>query len=160
MTQPDFSIRPAWCNDAVAVFHVHRRAILGQARDSYSKEELESWTHGIAEDFYRERIEGPGHFEVALDGDNKVIGFAATREDEIWLLYVDPDWARRGVGRALLARAEGYLFRTDHDNIWVQSSLNAEPFFAAHGYEKQQTIAAPTRGGAMLKALRMTKTLA
>jgi putative acetyltransferase len=157
---PHFSIRPALRDDAGAVFHIHRRAILGQARDSYSKEDLESWAHGIAEEFYREQIEAADHFEVALNGDGEVIGFAATRKDEIWLLYVDPGWARQGVGRALLARAEGYLFRTDHDNIWVQSSLNAEPFFAAHGYEKQETIDAPTRGGATLKALRMTKTLA
>ena len=160
MTLPDFSIRSARADDAADIARVHRRAIRGLARGSYTDAELESWADGLGEDFYRPRIDETAHFEVAEDPRAAVIGFAAVREDEMWLLYIDPGWARRGIGSALLRRAENHLLQSGHADIWVQSSLNAERFYAAHGYERRETIDAATRGGVTLKAHLMTKTLA
>lgn len=158
MSRPVFSIRPARGEDAADLLRIHRRAIRELGRGRYSESELESWAHGLSEDFYRAAIVKPSHFEVAHDAGGAVIAFAATRGNEVWLLYVDPDWARRGVGSALLERAERHLFAAGHDAIWVQSSLNAEPFYAAHGYGDGKTIDAETRGGRDVKAVIMTKT--
>ncbi|MDH3239830.1 MAG: GNAT family N-acetyltransferase [Alphaproteobacteria bacterium] len=160
MRPADFSIRPASPGYAGAILRVHRRAILILARESYSEVELQSWTYGLSEDFYRARTEDTAHFEVAENPAGLLIGFAATRQDEVWLVYVDPDWVRRGVGSALLARAERHLLDAGLKDIWVQSSLNAQAFYVAHGYVRQKSLDAATRGDVSLKALRMTKTLA
>lgn len=156
---PDFSIRPARPEDAGQIARVHQRAIRLLARESYSAAELESWADGVKVAYYRLRIEDTPHFELAEDGGGAVIGFAAVRDDEMWLLYIDPDWARRGIGSALLRRAEANLLDAGHEDIWVQSSLNARTFYAKHGYLEQETFDAPTRGGLALKAVRMTKRL-
>ena len=43
-----------------------------------------------------------GEVWVAVDPDERVVGFAAVADDELTWLYVDPDLYGRGVGRRLL----------------------------------------------------------
>jgi ribosomal protein S18 acetylase RimI-like enzyme len=65
---------------------------------------------------------------VAEDDDGVIRGFATTEYEPwharlvLWFLYVDPEARRRGVGRALLARAEeqGRKLRAHH--VWLETS--------------------------------------
>ena len=78
---------------------------------------------------------------------------------ELRACYVAPDAVRRGCGSALvreierLARAHG-LTRLD-----LAASLNAEPFYASHGYEVRERSEVVLSNGHCMPAVWMGKNL-
>ena len=156
----DFTVRRARIEDADKIHRVHMRAIRILGRSAYSKREVESWAYGQTDSFYKDAIENLDHFEVAEDTKRSIVAFAATRRNEVCLLYTDPDWVRRGVGSTLLQRAERHLFDSGHETIWVQSSLNAQSFYAGNDYAVGEVVDYKSRGGIVVKAINMTKILA
>jgi ribosomal protein S18 acetylase RimI-like enzyme len=73
---------------------------------------------------------------VADDGG--VRGFAAAGHEPwhqrvvLWFLYVAPEWRRRGVGRALLARVEAHARRVGASHVWLETSNVNVPGIAAY----------------------------
>jgi ribosomal protein S18 acetylase RimI-like enzyme len=63
---------------------------------------------------------------VAEDGG--VLGFAAVEHEPwhqrlvLWFLYIERAWRRRGVGRALLERAEAYGREVGATHVWLETS--------------------------------------
>ena len=56
----------------------------------------------LTDAMYRERIEEHGRGWVDEQGE-RIVGFAVAdlRDASIWALFVEPEWERRGIGRAL-----------------------------------------------------------
>lgn len=69
-------------------------------------------------------------------------GSAAAR---IRAFFVHPDWARRGLGRALLARCESEIQAAGFSSAEIVATLAGEPLYAAGGYRvtARSTIALP-----------------
>lgn len=73
--------------------------------------------------------------------------------------FVHPDFARRGVGRAILdacldaARAAGFR------RVELASTLPGIPFYRAFGFEEREALEAPMPGGAGLPVVRMERRL-
>jgi len=73
---------------------------------------------------------------VADDGG--VRGFATVAFEEwherlvLWFLYVSPAWRRRGVGRALLERAEAHGRSVGATHVWLETSNVNVPGVAAY----------------------------
>ena len=128
---PAFSIRPAVAADVASLRAVYRRASLANEgdRDLFSAHpELLDWSDlAVAE----------GRTRVAV-ADGRVAGFATMlltpAAAELEDLFVDPDWMRRGIGRALvedvatLARAAGWRF------IEVDANPHALSFYNSAGF--------------------------
>jgi GNAT superfamily N-acetyltransferase len=55
-------------------------------------------------------------------------------------LFVDPDWTRRGVGRALLADAVGYAKTIGLGRIEVTGNPHAYAFYAAVGFVRDEDV--------------------
>ena len=51
-----------------------------------------------------------------------------------------PDWTRRGIGRAIYRQCEAAARSARVATLEVCSSLNGEPFYAAQGFERIQSI--------------------
>ncbi len=75
-------------------------------------------------------------------------------------MYTRPEFARRGVGRAILdaseaaARAEGFT------RVELMATLSGEPLYKACGYrEVERVLAAPSPEGVRVPLVRMVKTL-
>jgi ribosomal protein S18 acetylase RimI-like enzyme len=74
---------------------------------------------------------------VALDGE-RVVGFAAVEYEAwhvrlvLWHIYVQPEQRRRGVGRALLAKAEAHGRDVGARRVWVETSNVNVPGIAAY----------------------------
>lgn len=51
-------------------------------------------------------------------------------------VYVDPEFARRGVGTALLERLEREARERDLDTLGLLASVNAVPFYERNGYDR------------------------
>ena len=81
----------------------------------------------------------------------------ATEAAKIRAFYVDPDWARRGIGSKILelcenaARAEGFT------RFEMGATLTGVPLYARHGYVEVERFGLPLRGGDSLTVVRMTK---
>lgn len=101
---------------------------------------------------------------VAVDKTDGVVGYsAAHREDgELFLLFVHPLHARRGIGRALLGaahetlraagRSDAYLFVHEHNE-------RALAVYAAAGYRPDGTDRVSDFRGTRIRELRLVKKL-
>ncbi|NJM91151.1 MAG: GNAT family N-acetyltransferase [Myxococcales bacterium] len=73
---------------------------------------------------------------VADDGD--VRGFATVEYEgwnqrlNLWFLYIAPAWRRRGVGRALIERAEAHGRRIGATHLWLETSSANVPGVRAY----------------------------
>jgi GNAT superfamily N-acetyltransferase len=72
--------------------------------------------------------------------------------------FVDPDWARRGIGRALLAACEDALRTAGFRTAVLVATLAGEPLYAMAGYVAAERYEVPLPGGLTLPVVRMTKT--
>ncbi|MCC2651206.1 MAG: hypothetical protein K0Q60_1369 [Microvirga sp.] len=81
--------------------------------------------------FFKEHVFPASTIWLAEDED-RLIGFAAWKEDWLDHLYVDPAWHGRGIGSALLtAVREG----VDELNLWTfQANTQARRFYERHGF--------------------------
>jgi GNAT superfamily N-acetyltransferase len=76
----------------------------------------------------------PGHaITVAVAGGSVTVGFIAETPGVVSHLYIDPAWARQGIGSTLLGRA------MDHQptrlSLWTfDANVGARAFYEKHGF--------------------------
>lgn len=144
------SVRPATGADADAIARVQvetwRVAYRGLMPDeTIAGFDIESrrrqWREGLA----REPRPGSATFVAEVDGE--VVGFAsvgrsrdaeAADEGELYAIYLNPSYWGRGIGRALLERAEESMrdFGFQHAMLWVlEGNERGERFYRHAGWE-------------------------
>lgn len=129
------TIRPAEPADAQAICGVHVAAI-GAVDGPYDDEQVLAWASYPTPDRYP--VEDAGSPLFVAEADDEVVGFAELDPTEATVdkVYVHPDHAGRGVGRALLERVESAATERGLEELSVVASLNAVPFYEAVGYER------------------------
>jgi GNAT superfamily N-acetyltransferase len=73
--------------------------------------------------------------------------------------FVHPDYARRGIGRALLAACETAIVAARFATAELVATLAGEPLYAAFAYEVVECYQVPMSGGLQLPVVRMRKGL-
>src|SRR5689334_24538655 len=96
-------IRRAEASDEQALAHIRRSAILTLAVLAMSVEQAETWALRTAADRIARAIRD---HEVWVAVEGAAIGWVEVDQDRVAALYVSPSRSHRGVGSALLARAE------------------------------------------------------
>jgi GNAT superfamily N-acetyltransferase len=76
---------------------------------------------------------------------------------KIRAIFVDPDWARQGVGTLILRHCENAALRAGFHSLEMGSTLTGVPLYALHGYEQRETIAIPLPNGEVLPIVHMVK---
>jgi GNAT superfamily N-acetyltransferase len=71
--------------------------------------------------------------------------------------FVHPDWARQGIGRALLAACEQAIQNAGFRTIDLVATLAGEPLYARFGYRAIHRYEIDLPGGLKLPAVKMTK---
>lgn len=84
----------------------------------------------------------------------------ATQPARIRAFYVDPDHARRGVGRALLARCEAEAEARGYRSLELLGTLGGVALYAALGYEACPVATLLLPDGTPMAFVPMRKTLA
>jgi putative acetyltransferase len=144
--------------DARATLDVFLRAVRVTAARDYTADQIRAWAPDDLDPLAWATRRAGARTRVAVR-DGVVVGFTdVDATGYVDMLFVDPDAARTGVGRALLdwvvrtARADGAAELTTH------ASVTARPFFAAHGFE---VVAEqhPVRRGVALTNYRMRRPL-
>jgi len=156
------AVRVASREDLRAFIDIHHRSVHGLASGHYPPEVLEAWAPPMTEgEWQRFEANTDGEIRLLAELDGKAVGIGAlvVADAELRACYVVPEAARKGVGSALvaeierLARAHGLL------QLSLQASVNAEPFYAAHGYEVAERGEHVLRNGRRMAAVQMTKRL-
>src|SRR5262245_56160069 len=99
-------IRRAEAGDEEALASIRRNAIVALAVPAMSMELAERWATGTAADRIARAIRDHDVW-VAVEG--AAIGWVEVDRDRVAALYVSPPCSRRGVGSALLERAEASI---------------------------------------------------
>lgn len=73
--------------------------------------------------------------------------------------FVHPDYARHGLGRAILFASEDDIRRAQFRSIELVATLPGVPFYRAFDYETAEQCEVPLRNGLSLPVVRMTKNL-
>jgi GNAT superfamily N-acetyltransferase len=71
--------------------------------------------------------------------------------------FIHPEWARRGIGRAILEECEKAVRAAGFRSVELASTLPGVPFYAAFGYISGERSEVPLANGLSLPIVRMTK---
>jgi GNAT superfamily N-acetyltransferase len=74
-------------------------------------------------------------------------------------MYVDPDFARQGLGRAILARCEAAARAAGFTSAEMMATLAGEPLYRACGYAPIESIRSAPVEGVQVPLIRMGKSL-
>jgi putative acetyltransferase len=124
--------RPALPADAARLFELRRKSIIALAPDGMSVAAAETWAASLTRDGMTDKLRALEIWVAEIDG--RAAGWGAIRHDRLEGLYVDPEFAGRGIGTALLGTLETLLRGRGVAGIRADASANAEEFYLRRGY--------------------------
>jgi putative acetyltransferase len=150
-------------DEARTYLEIVNRAIRGLAAAAYPPEVINAWVVPITDDSVRALIAAAGEeirLVAELDGDPVGIGALVVGNSELRACYVAPEGARRGCGSALVAELEQIARDNGLTRLELVASINAEPFYASHGYRASERCEHVLPNGTRMEAVAMSKRLA
>ena len=152
------SLRPYLPADARRCGEIFRSSIEELAAEDYSDEQRESWAaHADDEQSFGARLAGALSLLAVIDG--AVAGFASLKgADEIDMLFVEPEFARQGVGRTLVDALTRLAQARGAKRLTTEASDVAKPLFERQGFIAQKRNLVRV-GEQWLANTTMTKTL-
>ena len=73
------------------------------------------------------------------EADNKIVGFAIAdlKENNIWALFVDPEYENKGIGKALHRIMLDWYFSQTKETVWLGTApgTRAESFYKKAGWK-------------------------
>ena len=137
-------------------------AIRGIASHSYPANIVDAWVHPITDESLA-RLNDNRDNEIRLvaevDGAPVAIGALVVADSQLRACYVSPSAARRGCGSAIVKEIERIARENGLTHLDLHASINAEPFYAAHGYTVSERCEHVLRSGVRMAAVAMTKQL-
>jgi len=155
---PVISIRIADVEDARAAWKIRNAAIRSECVGYYPPESLRIWTSGAMEEQFVSTVAGRLHVAVANDC---VIGAGMIdlESGKVDAMVVRPDKMRSGVGRAILSYLEQLALEAELDQLSLDSTLNAVPFYRSCGFTGEAVAKYKSPTGILLDCVPMTKNL-
>ena len=180
MAADELRVRVARAEDVPELLRLIPRSVRGLSRSHYSPAQIEASiqhvfgpdTQLIADETYfvvtagaeivacggwsrRETLYGGDQHKATADP----LLDPATDAARIRAFFVDPDFARRGIGSLLMnacmdaARAAGFR------RLELGATLPGEPLYARFGFQALERVDVPMPGGEVLPIVRMTRGL-
>src|SRR5687767_7476833 len=157
--EPTPLVRAATERDAEEIFRVHSDSIRQLCSGRYGPEEIAAWIAARSPASYRVALATRALYVAEWQGE--VVGFGQLdpAKGEIEACYVAPEAVGAGIGAALLFRMESEARRRRHSVVRLNSTLNAEEFYAHCGYRWLGKATHRVSGNVDLACIRMEKTL-
>jgi GNAT superfamily N-acetyltransferase len=172
------ALRPATLDDCDAIAALIERSVRVLQADAYTEEQREG-ALGTVFGVDRRLIRDGTYFVVVAEaaivgcggwsrrrtlfGGDQVPGKDDSTLDpaidaaRIRAFFVDPLWARRGIGARILAACEEAARAQGFRRFELVATLTGEPFYRAHGYAAGERYEVPLANGARLPAVPMTR---
>lgn len=166
ITLPNMSVfvRPLRDDEARTFLEIHGRSVRGLAAAHYAADVIAAWAGPapISDETVRRFLRNPDHeirLLAELNGQPVGLGAVVVDNTELRACYVVPEAARRGVGSALVQEMERIARDRGLTHLELHASVNAEPFYAALGYEAGERGDHILRSGLRMAAVKMRKVL-
>jgi putative acetyltransferase len=167
MVNSDFDTRRAEPSDAERIALAHRDSIQSIGPRFYPPSVVDDWADGLTGDLYIEAMRAGEVFFIAaaeVDGATVVLGFASDYQREGsrhgTSVYVRGTAARRGIGSALLGRAEAEAISRGATCVYVEASLAGVEFYKANGFVEVSRGQTHLKSGRPIDCVFMEKELA
>jgi GNAT superfamily N-acetyltransferase len=152
-------IRKATRADSQAVLELRKEAVLAQCAGFYPDDVLTAWTSNVPSADWADRVERG--FHVAVDGDQIVAsGMLTTETGQVDAIFVLPSHMGRGIGRQMIAFLEGMAREHGLEEMSLESTLNAAPFYRTCGFSGETVAKYRSPRGLCLDCVPMVKVLA
>ncbi|MCR4538514.1 GNAT family N-acetyltransferase [Pseudomonas sp. 18.1.10] len=152
-------IKPATQEDAQAAFDIRLLAIRSHCIGAYTHEQMMAWTRGSAADGYNVLMDKPFYLGW-VQGEPVVTGMLDLDNNEVGALFVLPEFAGRGYGKAMLDHLEHLARQRAIETVVLDATLNAASFYRACGYVGDEQAVYHSPSGLVLACIPMTKRLA
>ena len=152
------ALRPYIPADTKRCAEIFRSSIEELAAEDYSDEQREAWA---AQRRRRTGFRRPARRGLTLLAviDGAIAGFASLKgADEIDMLFVEPEFARQGVGRTLVDALTRLAQARGAKSLTTEASDVAKPLFERQGFTAQKRNLVRI-GDEWLANTTMTKTL-
>ena len=152
------ALRPFLPADARRCAEIFRLSIEELAAEDYDADQREAWASGADdEEAFGARLGAALTLLAVIDG--AVAGFASLKGgDEIDMLYVGPEFARRGTGGVLIEALAKLAQARGAKRLTAEASEVARPLFERQGFTAQKRNLVRV-GDQWLANTTMTKTL-
>jgi putative acetyltransferase len=152
------SLRPYLPADARRCAEIFRSSIEELAAEDYSDEQREAWAaRADDEQAFGANLAQALTLIAVIDG--AIAGFASLKgADEIDMLFVEPEFARQGVGRTLVDALTRLAQARGAKRLTTEASDVAKPLFERQGFTAQKRNLVRI-GEQWLANTTMTKTL-
>ncbi|KQM51932.1 GCN5 family acetyltransferase [Pseudomonas sp. Leaf15] len=144
--------------DAQTAFDIRLLAIRSQCIGAYTAEQMALWTRGKAEDGYDTLMDKPFYLGW-VNGEPVVTGMLDLDNNEMGALFVLPEFAGRGYGKAMLDHLEKLARELAIEEVVLDSTLNAASFYRACGYVGEEQAVYHSPSGLALACIPMVKRL-
>lgn len=155
-------VRPLRPDEGRTYLDIVNRSIRGLAAARYPPDIIDAWAAPVSDESLATLMRDEDRetrLLAELDGEPAGIAALVVEGSELRACYVAPNAARRGCGSALLREVERLARENGLTRLELVASLNAEPFYAARGYEVLERIEHVLRTGHRMPAVRMAKNL-
>jgi GNAT superfamily N-acetyltransferase len=145
--------------DKDAIWRVRTVSIKGLCGSHYRQEQVETWANVPPPDDFADVI-GKRDFLVA-ECQREIVGFGFVNREraEFEAIFIAPEFARRGIGTAILTALEEIARHAGLQRLTLSSSLNAVSFYRAAGYRAIEETTWHHPAGFSLECVAMTKEL-
>jgi putative acetyltransferase len=151
--------RKATAGDQDAVWQVRTASIRSLCKSHYGEKVAEAWAKVAPPDNFADVICGHDFFVAECEGAVVGFGFMNRQTAELEAVFVAPEFARRGVGTALVVALEETARQAGLARLNLSASRNAVSFYTALGYRTIKETLWCHPAGFDLPCTAMTKDL-
>jgi len=156
-------VRPVRAEDARSFIEVRNAAVRGIASKDYPPSVIESWAKSPITDatiaHYLANPEKETRVVAELNSEIAGIGSLVIDNNELRACYVRPNATRQGVVLAMVWEIERIALENGVTFLQMDSSVTAEPFYIAMGYEALEYGEHVLYKGPRMACVRMRKVL-
>ena len=156
------TIRTATTLDTESIHKVIIDSVRDLCSSDYSEEDIIPWIARLHPSMYESFIDHETMQVVVLENEVVACGRLEPFSDTtaaVCSLYVSPRTSRKGIGKLLLCYLENKAKVKGYKSVRLESSLNAEGFYKANGYQVTQRDCWHFIGDHQIRAILMTKSL-
>lgn len=149
--------------DGRLFIEVRNAAVRGISVKDYPPDVIENWAGPPVTEAMLERllINPDKEIRLVAEIEGEIVGMGALviATNELRACYVSPSAIRNGVGSAIIREIERIALENDVTFLQMDSSVTAEPFYKAMGYEVIEYGEHILSSGGRMACVKMRKSL-
>lgn len=151
-------IRKANVNDIAVAWEIRKESIKAECTNHYSPETIDLWLNGSLPEGFAAKLER--NFYVTTLNKNIIgLGAFSYSDNKIYAIFTKPEFMGKGVGKKMMVYLENLAIKNRINTIYLDSTLNAAPFYRSLGYVGNEVIKYNNPRGFIMDCVAMRKSL-